>query len=162
LSYSSPIVRRLLLQWETEMAKRMPSLLALLGLVAVAGYQNREKIGEFVKGLSNDPNSAAGGLIESVKKTIGSSPTAASITGGLGELVDQFTKSGAGKTAESWIGKGPNEPITDSQLEKTLGPDLIDSLVKQTGLSREELLSRLAKTLPEAVDKLTPDGRVPA
>jgi uncharacterized protein YidB (DUF937 family) len=144
------------------MAKRMPSLLALLGLVAVAGYQNREKIGEFVKGLSNDPNSAAGGLIESVKKTIGSSPTAASITGGLGELVDQFTKSGAGKTAESWIGKGPNEPITDSQLEKTLGPDLIDSLVKQTGLSREELLSRLAKTLPEAVDKLTPDGRVPA
>jgi uncharacterized protein YidB (DUF937 family) len=144
------------------MAKRMPSLLALLGLVAVAGYQNREKIGEFVKGLSNDPNSAAGGLIESVKNTIGSSPTAASITGGLGELVDQFTKSGAGKTAESWIGKGPNEPITDSQLEKTLGPDLIDSLVKQTGLSREELLSRLAKTLPEAVDKLTPDGRVPA
>lgn len=144
------------------MAKRMPSLLALLGLVAVAGYQNREKIGEFVKGLSNDPNSAAGGLIESVKKTIGSSPTATSITGGLGELVDQFTKSGAGKTAESWIGKGPNEPITDSQLEKTLGPDLIDSLVKQTGLSREELLSRLSKTLPEAVDKLTPEGQVPA
>lgn len=144
------------------MAKRMPSLVALLGLVAVAGYQNREKIGEFVKGLSNDPNSAAGGLIESVKKTIGSSPTATSITGGLGELVDQFTKSGAGKTAESWIGKGPNEPITDSQLEKTLGTDLIDSLVKQTGLSREELLSRLSKTLPEAVDKLTPDGQVPA
>jgi uncharacterized protein YidB (DUF937 family) len=144
------------------MAKRMPSLLALLGLVAVAGYQNREKIGEFVKGLSNDPNSAAGGLIDSVKKTIGSSPTATSITGGLGELVDQFTKSGAGKTAESWIGKGPNEPISESQMEKTLGPDLIDSLVKQTGLSREELLSRLSKTLPEAVDKLTPDGRVPA
>lgn len=144
------------------MAKRMPSLLALLGLVAVAGYQNRDKIGEFVKGLSNDPNSAAGGLIDSVKKTIGSSPTATSITGGLGELVDQFTKSGAGKTAESWIGKGPNEPITESQMEKTLGADLIDSLVKQTGLSREELLSRLSKTLPEAVDKLTPDGRLPA
>lgn len=144
------------------MAKRMPSLVALLGLVAVAGYQNREKIGEFVKGLSNDPNSAAGGLIDSVKKTIGSSPTATSITGGLGELVDQFTKSGAGRTAESWIGKGPNEPITESQMEKTLGADLIDSLVKQTGLSREELLSRLSKTLPEAVDKLTPDGRLPA
>ncbi|HEX7108116.1 MAG TPA: YidB family protein, partial [Aestuariivirga sp.] len=45
---------------------------------------------------------------------------------------------------------------------KTLGPDLIDSRVKQTGLSREELLSRLSKSLPEAVDKLTPDGRVPA
>ena len=144
------------------MAKRMPSLVALLGLVAVAGYQNRDKISEFVKGLANDPNSAAGGMIDMAKKAIGSSPTATSITGGLGELVDHFTKNGEGKTAESWIGKGPNAPITDSQMEKTLGADLIDSLVKQTGLSREELLSRLSKTLPEAVDKLTPDGQVPA
>ena len=141
------------------MAKRMPSLVALLGLVAVAGYQNRDKISEFVKGLANDPNSAAGGMIDMAKKAIGSST---SITGGLGELVDHFTKNGEGKTAESWIGKGENAPITDSQMEKTLGSDLIDSLVKQTGLSREELLSRLSKTLPEAVDKLTPDGQVPA
>ena len=73
------------------MAKRMPSLLALLGLVAVAGYQNREKIGEFVKGLSNDPNGPAGGMIDMAKKAIGNSPTATSITGGLGELVEQFT-----------------------------------------------------------------------
>jgi uncharacterized protein YidB (DUF937 family) len=144
------------------MAKRMPSLMALLGLVAVAGYQNREKIGEFVKGLSNDPNGPAGGMIDMAKKAIGSSPTATSITGGLGELVEQFTKGGAGKTAESWIGTGPNEPISESQMERTLGSDLVDSLVKQTGLSREELLQRLAKTLPEAVDKLTPDGQVPA
>ena len=144
------------------MAKRMPSLVALLGLVAVAGYQNRDKISEFVKGLANDPNSTAGGMIDMAKKAIGNSPTATSITGGLGELVDHFTKNGEGKTAESWIGKGPNAPITDSQMEKTLGSDLIDSLVKQTGLSREELLSRLSKTLPEAVDKLTPDGQVPA
>jgi uncharacterized protein YidB (DUF937 family) len=144
------------------MAKRMPSLVALLGLVAVAGYQNRDKISEFVKGLANDPNSAAGGMIDMAKKAIGSSPTATSITGGLGELVEQFTKGGEGKTAESWIGKGENAPITESQMEKTLGSDLIDSLVKQTGLSREELLSRLAKTLPEAVDKLTPDGQLPA
>lgn len=144
------------------MAKRMPSLVALLGLVAVAGYQNRDKISEFVKGLANDPNSAAGGMIDMAKKAIGSSPTATSITGGLGELVDHFTKAGEGKTAESWIGKGANAPITESQMEKTLGSDLIDSLVKQTGLSREELLSRLSKTLPEAVDKLTPDGQVPA
>jgi uncharacterized protein YidB (DUF937 family) len=144
------------------MARGMPSLAALLGLVAVAGYQNRDKIGEFVKGLANDPNSAAGGMIESVKKTIAGSPTATSITGGLGELVDHFTKSGQGDTAASWIGKGANIPITDSQMEKTLGADLIDSLVKQTGLTKEELLARLAKTLPEAIDKLTPDGKVPA
>ena len=144
------------------MARKMPSLVALLGLVAVAGYQNREKISEFVKGLADDPNSAAGGMINSVKKAIGSSPTATSITGGLGELVDQFTRNGQGKTAESWVGKGPNAAITGPQMEKTLGPDIIDDVLKQTGLTREELLARLTKTLPEAVDKLTPDGKLPA
>ena len=43
-----------------------------------------------------------------------------------------------------------------------MGTDLLDTLVKQTGLTKEDLLARLAKTLPEAVDKLTPDGKVPA
>jgi len=42
-----------------------------------------------------------------------------------------------------------------------LGPDLVDSLVKQTGLSRADLLSRLASVLPPVVDKMTPDGRIP-
>ena len=143
------------------MARGMPSLAALLGLVAVAGYQNREKIGEFVKNITG-PGGSAEGIAGSVKKAIGNSPTATSITGGLGELVDHFTKNGQGAMAESWVGKGPNAAITESQMEKTLGADLIDRLVKQTGLSREELLSRLSKTLPEAVDKLTPDGRLPA
>lgn len=145
------------------MAKGFPSLAALLGLVAVAGYQNRDKIGEFVKGLSSaDPASPTGGMVDSLKKAIGNSPTATSITGGLGELVDKFAKSGQGETAASWVGKGPNTPISDAQLESTLGGDLIDGLVKQTGLSREELLARLAKVLPEAVDKLTPEGKIPA
>jgi uncharacterized protein YidB (DUF937 family) len=33
--------------------------------------------------------------------------------------------------------------------------------VKQTGLSRDELLKRLSQVLPEAVDKMTPEGRLP-
>jgi uncharacterized protein YidB (DUF937 family) len=124
------------------MSKGLPSLAALLGLVAVAGYQNRDKIGEFVKGLAaSHPGSAAGGL---------------------GELVDKFTKNGQGDVAKSWVDAGPNAPINEPTLEKTLGGDMIDNLAKQTGLSREELLTRLAKLLPEAVDKMTPDGRLPA
>jgi uncharacterized protein YidB (DUF937 family) len=123
------------------MAKRFPSLAALLGLVAIAGYQNRDKIGEFVKKLGG-PDSAGGvgGMIEGVKKAV----TSGDIKGGLGELVDQFKNAGQGDTVDSWVGKGPNAQIS------------------QTGLSREELLSRLSKVLPEAVDKLTPDGKLPA
>jgi uncharacterized protein YidB (DUF937 family) len=119
------------------MARGMPSLAALLGLVAVAGYQNRDKIGEFVKGIG------------------------ATGTGGLGDLVDHFRKNGLGQATDSWVGKGENTPVTETQVEGGLGTDLIEILVKQTGLSREELLARLSKTLPAAVDKLTPDGKVP-
>ena len=143
------------------MARGMPSLAALLGLVAVAGYQNRDKIGEFINGLG-DSSRPGGGMIEKVKKGLGDSPTATSIKDGLGELVDRFRENGQGATADSWVVQGPNTTISDIQLEEALGSDLIDGLVKQTGLSRKELLSRLARTLPEAVDKMTPDGRIPA
>ena len=143
------------------MARGMPSLAALLGLLAVAGYQNRDRIGEFIRGL-DDPSSPAGGMLERVKKGMGDSPMATSINKQVAELIERFKQNGQGDAADSWVVQGPNRPISDIQLEKAFGSDLIDGLVKQTGLSREDLLSRLAKTLPEAVDKLTPDGRVPS
>ena len=145
------------------MARGMPSLAALLGLVAVAGYQNRDKIGEFVRGLGNtDPTNSGGSMLDRAKKSLGDSPLGTSITGGLGELVEQFRNNGEGATADSWIVDGPNTTINDAQLERAIGKDMIDSLTKQTGLSRQDLLSRLAKTLPDVVDKMTPEGRLPA
>ena len=62
---------------------------------------------------------------------------------------------------KSWIRKGPNQPISTQELERALGADVVATLSEKTGLSRDELLLRLARTLPEAVDNLTPDGRVP-
>jgi uncharacterized protein YidB (DUF937 family) len=145
------------------MARGMPSLAALLGLVAVAGYQNRDKIGEFVRGLGNtEPTNSGGSMLDRAKKSLGDSPLGTNITGGLGELVEQFRNNGEGATADSWIVDGPNTTINDAQLERAIGRDMIDSLTKQTGLSRQELLSRLAKTLPDVVDKMTPEGRLPA
>ena len=72
------------------MARGMPSLAALLGLIAVAGYQNRDKIGEFVKGLANsDPNSPLGGILEGARKTLGGGATGTDMNSGLGELIDR-------------------------------------------------------------------------
>ena len=142
------------------MARGMPSLAALLGLIAVAGYQNRDKIGEFIKGL-DDPTSPAGGMVERVKRGMGDSPMAINIKEGLGDLVERFKQGGQGAAVDTWVERGPNTGIDDTKLEKALGPDLIDDLVQQTGLSRQVLLSRLALVLPEAVDKLTPEGRLP-
>ena len=81
--------------------------------------------------------------------------------GGLGELVENFKQHGQGEVAESWVGTGPNKQIAPDQLEQAIGPDVLATLSQQTGLSREELLSRLSTTLPDAVDKYTPDGRLP-
>jgi len=144
----------------------MPSLAALLGLLAVAGYQNRDKIGELLKGVTN-PSAAPGttgdtSVTGALKNITESGDPLKTIQGGLAEVIDRFRNSGQGSAADSWVSKGPNEPITANHTESALGPDLIDMLTQQTGLSREELLSRLSEVLPEAVDRLTPDGRLPA
>jgi uncharacterized protein YidB (DUF937 family) len=69
--------------------------------------------------------------------------------------------AGQGEAADSWVGRGPNKQIGRSDLEQAIGPEVLDALSRQTGLSREEIVSRLSKDLPEAVDKYTPEGRIP-
>jgi uncharacterized protein YidB (DUF937 family) len=84
------------------------------------------------------------------------------LSGGLRDLVDRFNQKGQGEVADSWVNRGPNKQIAPSQLEQAIGPDVLETLTQHTGLSREELLARLSKNLPEAVDKYTPEGRIPA
>ncbi len=56
---------------------------------------------------------------------------------------------------------GPNSSIQPEEVETAIDPATLEELVRQTGLSKEELLRRLANELPSAVDRLTPDGIVP-
>jgi uncharacterized protein YidB (DUF937 family) len=83
------------------------------------------------------------------------------ISGGLGDLLRQFQQSGHGDTANSWVSAGPNKPISPGDLATALGADQINGLMAQSGLSREELLSGLSQQLPEVINHLTPDGRLP-
>jgi uncharacterized protein YidB (DUF937 family) len=83
------------------------------------------------------------------------------LSGGLGDLLNQLQQSGHGETANSWVGKGENKPIAPGDLANALGADQIQSLSAQSGLSRDELLSGLSQYLPQVVDHLTPDGRLP-
>ncbi|MHC2624122.1 uncharacterized protein YidB (DUF937 family) [Bradyrhizobium huanghuaihaiense] len=83
------------------------------------------------------------------------------LSGGLGDLLKQLQQGGQGETANSWVGKGENKPIAPGDLANALGADQIQSLSAQSGLSREELLSGLSQYLPQVVDHLTPDGRLP-
>ncbi len=143
-----------------------PSMTALLGLLAVAGYQNRDKLAEWFGGAQRreTPHDAPPGL----DNVVGGAPnaTAGGIGGLLGngiqELIERFKQAGRGEAADSWVRSGPNQRIEGSELEQAIGPDVMDRLVAQTGLPRNEILERLSKQLPDAVDKYTPDGRIPA
>src|SRR5450432_3922726 len=83
------------------------------------------------------------------------------ISGGLGDLLKQFQQNGHGDTANSWVSQGPNKQISPDDLGRALGADQINALSSQSGLSREELLAGLSRQLPDVINHLTPDGRLP-
>ena len=83
------------------------------------------------------------------------------LSGGLNDLVRQMDRNGHGDTARSWVGRGDNRRIAPEELEQALGPDNVDSLAQQAGIDRIGLLSGLSEQLPEVVDQLTPEGRLP-
>ncbi len=152
----------------------MPSsrMTALLALLAVAGYQNRDKLGEILGKItggqaggtgpgSGGGFSGTGGGLGGLLGGLLGGGGAGALSGGLGELLENLTGSGHGDVANSWVQRGPNQELGSNDLASALGDDTIEQLTKQTGLSREELLSRLKSVLPTAVDKLTPEGRLP-
>lgn len=83
------------------------------------------------------------------------------LSGGLGDLMKQLQQGGQSDAANSWVGKGQNKPISPGDLSSALGADQIDAIASQSGMSRDDLLRGLSQYLPDVVDHLTPDGRLP-
>ena len=81
--------------------------------------------------------------------------------GVLADILSQFEQAGKGDAAKSWVSRGENIPVTPKDIESTFGSGIIDELASQFGLPRDELLKGLSEAMPEAVDALTPDGRLP-
>lgn len=165
------------------MSQNSSRWIALLGLLAVAGYQNRDKIGQVLGQLTGGqpagmppnapgtppattqaaPQPAGGGILGGLRDMLGGATAGAgTLTGGLNDILERFNTAGHGDVAQSWVQDGPNKEPSTGALEGALGEDAIGALTKQTGLSRDELLARLKSVLPQAVDHLTPDGRVPS
>lgn len=159
---------------------RFPSMTALLGLLAVAGYQNREKISEMLSNRDGSGGPSTGGNLGGVVGGasdghpantsglegllggfLGASGLDRLLGGGLSELTDRFRQNGQSQTVDSWVGTGANQDLSSNDLEQALGADTLDELSEQTGLSRDEVLARLTRDLPKAVDHYTPDGQLP-
>lgn len=159
------------------MAKGMPSVTALLALLAVAGYQHRDKISDLLRkaggaGAGTGDDQPPTGLdahnsqsISNVLSEIGSFFTGASgasaLSGGLGGLIDQFRGKGHAEAADSWVSNEANKPVAAQDLAAALGEDTLAELSAKTGLARDVLLQRLARVIPDAVHGMTPEGRLP-
>jgi uncharacterized protein YidB (DUF937 family) len=152
------------------MSRGMPSMTALLGLLAIAGYQNRDKLAEMLNGAgansgrigSGGQQLGSGGLLGNLSGMLGGAGVGGLLNGGISELLEKFKQNGQGETAQSWINDGPNKDVSPPQLKQAIGSDVLAALEQQTGLSQEEILARLSRELPAAVDKYTPGGRLPS
>jgi uncharacterized protein YidB (DUF937 family) len=81
--------------------------------------------------------------------------------GGLPGLVSQFEQQGLGAVVHSWVGTGPNLPISADQLHQVLGSAAVTQMAAKFGINPQDLLQKLTQVLPQAVDKMTPAGVVP-
>ena len=92
---------------------------------------------------------------------LGGAAAGSVLSGGLGNIIKELQDNGHGRVTQSWVGTGPNEEIAPKDLANALGSDTLNTLSKQTGLSVDDLLAGLSQHLPDLIDQLTPNGRLP-
>src|SRR5580700_3211789 len=147
-----------------------PLTMAVLGLLAykaVKSFTSQPGAAPAAPAAPGSSQSAgsSGGLGDLLKNGLGGllagGAAGSVLSGGLNDLLKQFQQSGHGDVAKSWVATGPNKAISSDDLAKALGGDQINTLMAHTGLSRQDLLAGLSQHLPEAVNQLTPDGRLP-
>ena len=146
-----------------------PIVMAALGLLAykaVKGMRAPQQPTTEPSAPPARPGGSLGDILGSLGLGGGGAATGSGLggilSGGLGDLLRQFQAAGHGDVADSWVASGQNKPIPAQDLEKVLTPEQIDFLMQKTGMTRTELLSGLSQKLPQLVDRLTPQGRVPA
>jgi uncharacterized protein YidB (DUF937 family) len=82
-------------------------------------------------------------------------------TGGLAGILSSFQQAGLGHVAQSWIGNGPNQPVSPQQLQGVFGTNQVQAMATQSGLAPQDFLSQLSQHLPNVVNGMTPNGRLP-
>jgi uncharacterized protein YidB (DUF937 family) len=146
-----------------------PMTMAILGLLAYKAVKHLTS-GQPRAAPAPAPSSASGsamsgGLGDVLKGGLGGllagGAAGSVISGGLGDVLKQLQQSGHGDAANSWVGNGPNKAIAPGDLANALGADQINSLASHSGMSSDELLKGLSQYLPEVINHLTPDGRLP-
>ena len=147
-----------------------PIAMALLGLVAYKAIKqlspDQPNAVPANRGTSTASGTAGGGglggLLQGPLGGLLTGGAAGSVlSGGLNDLLKQFQQGGQSDVVQSWIGTGPNKSVSPNILSKVLSEDQIRTLSAHSGMSRDDLIATLSQQLPELVNQLTPDGRIP-
>jgi uncharacterized protein YidB (DUF937 family) len=152
-----------------------PVTIALMGLLAYKAVKSVTGASATAQPTA-DPASAGmasgglGGIVGSLLGAgaggglgglLGGGSAGAVVSSGLGNLIKDFQNGGYGQAAQSWVGQGANQEIAPNDLAKAIGPDAINAIAQQTGMNRDDLLASLSQHLPELINQLTPNGRLP-
>jgi uncharacterized protein YidB (DUF937 family) len=100
-------------------------------------------------------------LLQAALSLLSSKDTSVGGAGGLGGLIQAFQGQGLGDAVASWVGGGPNQPVSPSQVTSALGPDTISQFAAKAGIGSGEAGSVLASLLPTLVNQITPQGKAP-
>jgi uncharacterized protein YidB (DUF937 family) len=144
-----------------------PVTMAVIGLLAYKALKSFTSQQSAAPAGSAPPqNTNAGGGLGDILSgglggLLGGGAAGSILSGGLGDLLKQFQQAGHGATANSWVGSGPNKAISADDLAKVLDSDQIKTLIAHSGLSQDQVLAALSQHLPQVVDQMTPDDRLP-
>jgi uncharacterized protein YidB (DUF937 family) len=121
--------------------------------------KNPQMLGDVAKLASDNPQIAKAAM--SFLSSSGGSGAAAAGSAGLGGVLSALQSGGLGDVVSSWVGTGANKAISPAQVQTALGSEKVAQFAKQAGVNPSEASSALAAMLPQLVDKLSPDGKLP-
>jgi len=81
--------------------------------------------------------------------------------GGVSGLIEKFQQNGLGDIISSWVSTGSNLPISTDQISSILGSDRVREIAAKIGIPEDQVSGHLAELLPQMIDQLTPDGKIP-
>ncbi len=139
-----------------------PIMMGLMGLLAYRTLKGKGKLADMLgtnQAGANQAGTDAGGV--PTGGGLGGMLGGGALGAGLKDLLDRFRQNGQDDKVQSWVSTGANKSIAPNEIEQALGEERIQWLIEQTGMPREQLLDGLSGELPQAIDKLTPDGRLP-
>ena len=134
-----------------------PIMLGLMGLLAYRTLKGKGKLADMLG--TNQPGAGVDGA--PTGGGLGAALGGGSLGAGLKDLLDRFRQNGQEDKVQSWVSTDANKSIAPKEIEQALGEERIQWLMEQTGMPRDQLLDGLSGELPQAIDKLTPDGRIP-